>query len=194
MSYTCENIRDQFTSLGINLNRNTGKVKQFTVDKKTTKCNSCSFLKTGRKIIISQSSNPQIEMETCELDMGAIIWIIVSVMVVFFIICIVVAHKKHHKDLMRNSTSSNPVQQNQSSNKASWQEWHLPWNVRGTMPWPSTHMKLSDPTLSSKREREWGRRMTWRMNCTGLFIKERHMVLWKHQMTLSIRRMKRLQL
>jgi len=121
MSYTCENIRDQFTNRGMNLNRNTGKVKQFTVGSQTTKCNSCSFLKTGRKIIIS-GINPRIEMETCELNTSVIIWIVVSIMIVFFIVCIVVAHLKHHKNLMRNSASSNPVQQVPQNNKPAWQQ------------------------------------------------------------------------
>lgn len=106
MNITCENIRSQFTSRGLNLNNNKGKIEEYTLDGKTTRCNTCPPFTHGKSVTLSKNGAPTVIMKTCETNYGLIVWIIVGVCIVLLIVAAVAAHSKHRQALMRNTRSS----------------------------------------------------------------------------------------
>ena len=101
MNIDCNTIRSQFTSRGLNLNSNTGKIKEYTVDGKTTKCNTCSIFSHGRPVTLSQDGVPRIVMKTCETNYNLIICTIVGVCILLLVVVVTMVHTSHRK-LMRN--------------------------------------------------------------------------------------------
>lgn len=106
MSFTCENVRDEFVKAGLSLNTHKGKIEEFTFNGETTKCNTCPPFTKGSPITISKNGFPKLSMKTCETNYSLLLWIVIGVCIILLIIAAVVAHAKHKKDLIRNSKLS----------------------------------------------------------------------------------------
>jgi hypothetical protein len=102
MDIDCRNVKQFFIKHGLNLAAHQGKVKQYSVEGKTTRCSTCSIFKSGRPITVSVNGAAAVSMQTCETNYDALICLVSGIMIAFFIsviVIVLVRHGKHMKHM-----------------------------------------------------------------------------------------------